>query len=288
MGNMSAKPTFDHELFAAEAKKAFGDEALAKLDGAPAYGAPGTFVPTSSDTLNMALGIGGLPRGRVVEIYGPESGGKSSLALDICAQAQKMFPGGTVFYGDAENALNVPYARAIGVDLSCKRFIVAQTAETEQMLDLAYKAAKHGAVVTVVDSVAALSLKSDMEDDETTESRVGGNAKAIRAHLRRMVPVIGQTNCIAIYINHITYKVGVVYGNPETTTGGKGLPFFASVRMDVRSSPSDRLVDKETGEIYGIKSKVKIVKNKVPPPSLVRSWHCGSTTSGSHLVYFYH
>jgi recombination protein RecA len=261
---------FDFALFEAEVKKSFGDEAITDLDAQVAFGKPGTYIPTSADTLNAALGCGGIPRGRIIEIYGMESGGKSTLALDIIANAQRMFPDKPVFYVDSENAMNKVHANQIGVKTSKPHFYMAQTAECEEALDLTYKAAKYGASVCVVDSVAALSLKSDMEDDDTTETRVAGISKALRAHLRRIAPILTETLTTAIYINHITFKPGVAYGNPETTPGGKGLPFFASQRLDVRQMAKS--VDKKTGEFTGIRSKVKIVKNKVAPPFRVAEY----------------
>lgn len=256
--------TFDHALFSAECKKQFGNEILTDLESGPQIGDPGTFVPTSSEQLNACIGIGGIPLGRIIEIYGPESSGKTTIALDIIANLQKMFTKRPAFFGDDENSLSAENARGIGVDTSKKRFILCQEVETETLLNVTHKAAKAGAIATVVDSIAGLSLKSDMESDETTDARVGGNSKAIRAHLRAMNATIPQTQTVAIYINHITYKIGVVFGNPETTPGGGGLKFFASVRLDVRKG--ENIKDTKTGEIIGHKMKVKVAKNKVGSP----------------------
>lgn len=255
---------FDHELFEAEVKKQFGNEAITDMDTMPVFGVPGTFIPSSSDTLNIALGIGGIPRGRIVEIYGLESSGKSTLALDFIANAQRLYPDLPIFYGDAENALNREIAEDMDVDLSKNRFYLSQTGDVDEMLNITYKAAKAGVSIAVVDSIAALSSGAEMKDESTTNSIVAGISKQIRAHLRKIAPVITETLTTVIYINHITYKPNVMYGSPETTTGGKGLPFFASQRLDVRKKES--LGNKETSEFYGLRSKVKIVKNKVGPP----------------------
>lgn len=258
------KAEFDHDFFMATVNKQFGDEAITDLSTQAKFGAPGTYIPTSSDTLNHALGIGGIPRGRVIEIYGLESSGKSTLALDIVANAQRMFPNLPVFYGDAENALNPEHVKMMGVNISKGRFYLAQTGDVDEMLNLTYTAAKAGASLCVVDSIAALSSADEMKEENTTKSIVAGISKQIRSHLRKVVPILTETRCTVIYINHITYKPNVMYGSPETTPGGKGLPFFASVRLDVRKK--ENLMNMKTSEIYGIKSNVKVVKNKVAPP----------------------
>ena len=255
---------FDYELFEAETKKAFGKEAITTVEESDNLWPAGSYIPSSSESLNSALGVGGLPKGRIVEIYGPEASGKTTLALDFVANLQRQDPNAVIFYQDNENALNPIYARAMGIDTSKQKFILSQTGEAEEALDLTYKAVKAGVSIAIVDSVAGLSLKSDMEDDETTTERVGGISKAFRAHLRKMKNLCAETGAVVIYLNHITYKIGVMFGNPETTPGGRGLPFFASVRLDVRAK--EHLIDKKTMEPYGVKCAVKCVKNKVAPP----------------------
>jgi recombination protein RecA len=255
---------FDLKLFEATIGKMFGSEALTTLDGQAVRGGPGTFIPSSSESLNTAIGIGGLPRGRVVEIFGPESGGKTTLALDFCAHAQRLYPKLPVMYIDTEHAFDVEYARLLGVDIGKSRFILAQPSCAEEALEIAYEAAKAGACMIVVDSVPAMSLKKDLEEHLSTEERVGGKAKVLRNHLSRMIGVLEETDGIAIYINHITYKVGVVYGSPEQVGGGTGLKFFASVRIDVRTK--EQLQADGADDPHGIRCKAKVVKNKVAPP----------------------
>jgi recombination protein RecA len=254
---------FDHALFTSEAKKQFGDTAIADLKGAVHFGARGTYIPTSSVSLNRALGIGGIPVGRATELFGAESSGKTTLALDVAKHAQAMYPKRPVVYIDSENALDTFYAESIGVDLDKKRFILYQSNEAESALDFAYKAAKAGAGLIIVDSVAALESKDDMEGDDSTKTRVAGIAKPLRAHLRKMLVPLSY-GVTVLYLNHITMNP-LKWGNPETTPGGKGLPYFASIRMDVRNGGPVGLI-KETGEATGIVSKVKVVKNKLAPP----------------------
>lgn len=262
--------SFDFELFDAEVKKQFGAEALSALDARPKLGAVGTFIPTSSEALNRAIGIGGIPKGRVIEIFGPESTGKTTLALDICAQAQAHDPNAFVVYVDAENALNPAYGAALGVDLSKKRFRMAQTNEVEEAMNLTLKAAKFGASVVVVDSLPTLELEADLERENSTEERVGSIAKPVRSALKKIVKACRETGTIVILINHITYKVGTAasFGNPETTPGGTGPRFYSTLRMDVRSigGKDGQVIDMETGEAIGIRTTVKLVKNKVGTP----------------------
>ena len=215
-------------------------------------------VPTGSLTLDLALGIGGVPRGRIVEIFGPESSGKTTVALHIVAEVQKL--GGTAAFIDAEHALDPVYAKALGVDI--EELLVSQPDSGEQALDVTEHLVRSGAVdVVVVDSVAALVPQQEI-DGTMGASHVGLQARLMSQALRKLSGIISKTNCVAIFINQLREKVGVMYGNPETTTGGRALKFYASVRLDVRKTESL----KQGGDVYGNKVKVKIVKNKVAPP----------------------
>ena len=215
-------------------------------------------VPTGSLTLDLALGIGGVPRGRIVEIFGPESSGKTTVALHIVAEVQKK--GGTAAFIDAEHALDPVYAKALGVDI--EELLVSQPDSGEQALDITEHLVRSGAVdVVVVDSVAALVPQQEI-DGTMGSSHVGLQARLMSQALRKLSGIISKTNCVAIFINQLREKVGVMYGNPETTTGGRALKFYASVRLDVRKSEAL----KQGGDVYGNKVKVKVVKNKVAPP----------------------
>jgi len=254
---------FDFKLFKETFTKQFGKDSLTDLMETPEQGEPGTFIPTPSQALNKVLGVGGLPVGRVIELFGDESSGKSTLALECVAAAQKAFPKLPVAYIDAENAVTVEYAKAIGVDMSAKRFLFVQEGETEKALDMAHNFAKAGVSMVVLDSVAALISKRELEAQETTESRIGGNAKALSSAMRFIVSTCAKSGTIMIAINQLREKVGVVFGNPETTTGGRALRFYSSVRL--RTSIKEQLKDKN-GEVVGVRVKVKCVKNKVAPP----------------------
>ncbi|MBQ0125504.1 MAG: recombinase RecA [Clostridiales bacterium] len=215
-------------------------------------------VPTGSLTLDLALGIGGVPRGRIVEIFGPESSGKTTIALHIVSEVQKL--GGTAAFIDAEHALDPFYAKALGVDI--EELLVSQPDSGEQALDVTEHLVRSGAIdVVVVDSVAALVPQQEI-DGLMGASHVGLQARLMSQALRKLSGVIAKTNCVVIFINQLREKVGVMYGNPETTTGGRALKFYASVRLDVRKTESL----KQGGETYGNKVKVKVVKNKVAPP----------------------
>lgn len=215
-------------------------------------------IPTGSLTLDMALGVGGLPRGRVIEIYGPESSGKTTVALHVVAEAQKM--GGEAAFIDAEHALDPVYAKKLGVDID--NLIVAQPDTGEQALDIAEALVRSGALdVIVVDSVAALVPKAEI-DGEMGDSHVGLLARLMSQALRKLTAVISKSGTVVIFINQLREKVGVMYGNPETTPGGRALKFFSSVRLDVRRGE----VIKNGTELIGNKTKVKVVKNKVAPP----------------------
>ena len=215
-------------------------------------------VPTGSLGLDMALGIGGLPRGRIIEIYGPESSGKTTLALSVIAQAQKN--GGTCAFIDAEHALDPSYAKKIGVDL--ENLLISQPDAGEQALEITDTLVRSGAIdVLVVDSVAALVPKAELEG-EMGDSHMGLQARLMSQALRKLTSTIARSNTLVIFINQIRMKIGVMFGNPETTTGGNALKFYASVRIDIRSI--GKIKDKE--DIIGSQTRVKIVKNKVAPP----------------------
>ena len=215
-------------------------------------------IPTGSLALDAALGIGGVPKGRIIEIYGPESSGKTTLALHILAQAQKM--GGEVAFVDAEHALDPVYAAALGVNTD--DMLVSQPDTGEQALEITDALVRSGAVdAVVVDSVAALVPKQEIEG-EMGDTFVGLQARLMSQALRKLAGTIAKTNCVVIFINQLRMKIGVMYGNPETTTGGNALKFYSSVRLDVRRVESI----KEGGNVIGNKTRVKVVKNKVAPP----------------------
>ena len=215
-------------------------------------------IPTGSLALDLALGIGGVPRGRIIEIYGPESSGKTSLALHVLAQAQKM--GGEVAFVDAEHALDPTYARALGVKI--EDMLISQPDTGEQALEITEALVRSGAIdVVVVDSVAALVPRAEIEG-EMGDSFVGLHARLMSQALRKLTGIIAKTNTVVIFINQLREKVGVMYGNPEVTTGGRALKFYASVRIDVRRIETL----KSGGEMIGNRTRAKVVKNKVAPP----------------------
>ena len=215
-------------------------------------------ISTGSLGLDIALGIGGLPRGRIVEIYGPESSGKTTLTLQVIAEAQKA--GGTAAFVDAEHALDPQYAEKLGVQMD--DLIVSQPDTGEQALEVAEMLVRSGAVdVLVVDSVAALTPKAEIEGD-MGDSHVGLQARLLSQAMRKLTGAIKQTNCLVIFINQIRMKIGVMFGSPETTTGGNALKFYSSVRLDIRRIGAI----KEGDEVVGNETRVKVVKNKVSPP----------------------
>ena len=215
-------------------------------------------IPTGSLALDLALGIGGVPRGRIIEIYGPESSGKTTLALHVLAQAQKM--GGEVAFVDAEHALDPTYARALGVKI--EDMLISQPDTGEQALEITEALVRSGAIdVVVVDSVAALVPRAEIEG-EMGDSFVGLHARLMSQALRKLTGIIAKTNTVVIFINQLREKVGVMYGNPEGTTGGRALKFYASVRIDVRRIETL----KSGGEMIGNRTRAKVVKNKVAPP----------------------
>ena len=215
-------------------------------------------IPTGSMTLDMALGIGGVPRGRIVEIYGPESSGKTTVALSIIAQAQKM--DGEVAFIDVEHALDPVYAKALGVNID--NLLVSQPDSGEQALEIAEALIRSGAIdVIVLDSIAAMTTRAEI-DGEMGDLQVGQLARLMSQAMRKLTAAISKSNCVAIFINQVREKIGVMYGNPETTPGGRALKFYASVRIEVRKGE----VIKSGNEIIGADTKCKVVKNKVAPP----------------------
>ena len=240
----------------AQMEKTFGKGAVMRLGDRPDMNVDA--IPTGSLALDAALGIGGVPKGRIIEIYGPESSGKTTLALHIIAEAQKQ--GGEVAFVDAEHALDPVYAAALGVDT--ENMLIAQPDTGEQALEITDGLVRSGAVdVVVVDSVAALTPRAEIEG-EMGDTFVGLQARLMSQALRKLAGTISKTNCVVIFINQLRMKIGVMYGNPETTTGGNALKFYASVRLDVRRVESI----KEGGNVVGNKTRVKVVKNKVAPP----------------------
>ena len=240
----------------AQIDKNFGKGTVMRLGDRPEMNVEA--IPTGSLALDAALGIGGVPKGRIIEIYGPESSGKTTLALHILAEAQKR--GGEVAFVDAEHALDPVYAAALGVDTD--NLLVSQPDTGEQALEITDALVRPGAVdAVVVDSVAALVPKQEIEG-EMGDTFVGLQARLMSQALRKLAGTIAKTNCVVIFINQLRMKIGVMYGNPETTTGGNALKFYSSVRLDVRRIESI----KEGNNVIGNKTRVKVVKNKVAPP----------------------
>ena len=243
------------ETAISQIRKECGAESIIRLGDGPEKVSA---ISTGSLTLDLALGVGGLPRGRIVEIYGPESSGKTTLALHVVAEAQKQ--GGTAAFIDAEHALDPVYAKAIGVKVD--DLLVSQPDCGEQALEIAEKLVSSGAIdVIVIDSVAALVPRTEIEGS-MGESSMGVQARLMSQALRKLSGSISKFNCIVIFINQLRDKIGVMYGNPETTTGGRALKFYASVRIDVRKGEPL----KNGAEVYGNHTKCKVVKNKVAPP----------------------
>jgi recombination protein RecA len=245
------------ELAISQIEKQFGKGAIMKL-GADAVAPDIATISTGSLALDLALGVGGLPRGRVVEIYGPESSGKTTLALQVAAEAQR--EGGICAFIDAEHALDTNYARKLGVKL--EDLLISQPDNGEQALEIAETLVRSGALdVLVVDSVAALVPRAELEGD-MGDPQMGLQARLMSQALRKLTATIARSRTIVVFINQIRMKIGVMFGNPETTTGGNALKFYASVRMDIRRIGAIKQGD----EVIGSRTKVKIVKNKVAPP----------------------
>ena len=255
MVNADKKRALDAAI--SKLEKDFGKGTVMKLGDAGAQVSVET-VPTGSLSLDIALGLGGIPKGRVVEVYGPESSGKTTLTLHMIAEVQKR--GGIAGFIDAEHALDPVYAKNIGVDID--ELYISQPDSGDQALEIAETMVRSGAMdIIVIDSVAALVPRQEIEGD-MGDSHVGLQARLMSQALRKLTPVISKSNCVVIFINQLREKVGVMFGNPETTTGGRALKFYASVRMDVRKVETL----KQNGEMVGNRTRVKIVKNKIAPP----------------------
>ena len=255
MANEDKKRALDAAI--AKLEKDFGKGTVMRLGDPSAQVAVET-IPTGSLSLDLALGLGGVPKGRIVEIYGPESSGKTTVALHMIAEVQKR--GGIAGFIDAEHALDPVYAKNIGVDID--ELYISQPDSGDQALEITATMVRSGAMdIIVVDSVAALVPKQEIEGD-MGDSHVGLQARLMSQALRKLTPVISKSNCVVIFINQLREKVGVMFGNPETTTGGRALKFYSSVRMDVRRIETL----KQSGEMVGNRTRVKIVKNKIAPP----------------------
>lgn len=238
-------------------EKQFGKGAIMRLDGSkPQVKTP--VIPTGCLGLDLALGVGGIPKGRIVEIYGPESSGKTTLTLHIAAQCQQQ--GGTVAFVDAEHALDTGYASKLGVDIP--NTLISQPDSGEQALEITDMLVRSGAVdLLIVDSVAALTPRAELEGD-MGDSHMGLQARLMSQALRKLTGSISRSNCTVIFINQLRMKIGVMFGNPETTTGGNALKFYSSVRLDIRRIGAI----KSTDAVIGNRTRVKVVKNKVAPP----------------------
>ena len=255
MANEDKQKALDAAILKLE--KDFGKGTVMKLGDAGANVSVET-VPTGSLSLDIALGLGGVPKGRVIEVYGPESSGKTTVTLHMIAEVQKR--GGIAGFIDAEHALDPVYAKNIGVNID--ELYISQPDSGDQALGIAETMVRSGAMdIIVIDSVAALVPKQEIEGD-MGDSHVGLQARLMSQALRKLTPVISKSNCVVIFINQLREKVGVMFGNPETTTGGRALKFYASVRMDVRRIETL----KQNGEMVGNRTRIKIVKNKIAPP----------------------
>lgn len=241
----------------AKLEKDFGKGAVMRLGDSSAHVAVET-VPTGCLSLDLALGLGGVPKGRVIEVYGPESSGKTTVALHMIAEVQKR--GGIAGFIDAEHALDPVYAKNIGVDID--ELYISQPDSGDQALEIAETMVRSGAIdIIVIDSVAALVPRQEIEGD-MGDSHVGLQARLMSQALRKLTPVISKSNCVVIFINQLREKVGVMFGNPETTTGGRALKFYSSIRLDIRRTETL----KQGGEMVGNHVRVKVVKNKIAPP----------------------
>lgn len=255
MANEDKKRALDAAI--AKLEKDFGKGTVMRLGDPSAQVAVET-IPTGSLSLDLALGLGGVPKGRIVEIYGPESSGKTTVALHMIAEVQKR--GGIAGFIDAEHALDPVYAKNIGVDID--ELYISQPDSGDQALEITETMVRSGAMdIIVVDSVAALVPRQEIEGD-MGDSHVGLQARLMSQALRKLTPVISKSNCVVIFINQLREKVGVMFGNPETTTGGRALKFYASIRMDVRRTETL----KQGGEMVGNRTRIKVVKNKIAPP----------------------
>ena len=256
MGKDNSEKMRALEAALGQIEKQFGKGSVMKLGDYTAMNVEA--IPTGALSLDIALGIGGIPRGRIIEVFGPESSGKTTLALHLIAEAQKM--GGEAAFIDAEHALDPVYAKHLGVNID--ELIVSQPDTGEQALEIAEALVRSGALdIIVVDSVAALVPKAEIDGD-MGDAHVGLQARLMSQALRKLAGVINKSKCVIVFINQLREKVGVMFGNPETTPGGRALKFYASVRLDIRRVESL----KQDGEVIGNRTRVKVVKNKVAPP----------------------
>lgn len=256
MSNTNSEKMKALEAALGQIEKQFGKGSVMKLGEFQAMNVEA--IPTGALSLDIALGIGGIPRGRIIEVYGPESSGKTTLALHMIAEAQKM--GGEAAFVDAEHALDPVYAKHLGVDID--NLIVSQPDTGEQALEIAEALVRSGALdVIVIDSVAALVPKAEIDGD-MGDSHIGLQARLMSQALRKLAGAINKSKCVIVFINQLREKVGVMFGNPETTAGGRALKYYASVRLDIRKIENI----KQDGEVVGNRARVKVVKNKVAPP----------------------
>ena len=256
MSNENSEKMRALEAALGQIEKQFGKGSVMKLGDFQAMNVEA--IPTGALSLDIALGIGGIPRGRIIEVYGPESSGKTTLALHMIAEAQKM--GGEAAFIDAEHALDPVYAKHLGVDID--NLIVSQPDTGEQALEIAEALVRSGALdVIVIDSVAALVPKAEIDGD-MGDSHIGLQARLMSQALRKLAGAINKSKCVIVFINQLREKVGVMFGNPETTAGGRALKYYASVRLDIRKVENI----KQDGEVVGNRARVKVVKNKVAPP----------------------
>ena len=256
MNNQNTEKMKALEAALGQIEKQFGKGSVMKLGDVTAMEIEA--IPTGALSLDIALGIGGIPRGRIIEVYGPESSGKTTLALHMIAEAQKM--GGEAAFIDAEHALDPVYAKHLGVNID--DLIVSQPDTGEQALEITEALVRSGAIdIVVVDSVAALVPKAEIDGD-MGDSHIGLQARLMSQALRKLAGVINKSKCVVIFINQLREKVGVMFGNPETTAGGRALKYYASVRLDIRKIENI----KQDGEVVGNRARVKVVKNKVAPP----------------------
>ncbi len=256
MSNENSEKMKALEAALGQIEKQFGKGSVMKLGDFTAMNVEA--IPTGALSLDIALGIGGIPRGRIIEVFGPESSGKTTIALHMIAEAQKS--GGEAAFIDAEHALDPVYAKHLGVDID--NLIVSQPDTGEQALEIAEALVRSGALdIIVVDSVAALTPKAEIDGD-MGDSHVGLQARLMSQALRKLAGVINKSKCVIVFINQLREKVGIMFGNPETTPGGRALKFYASVRLDIRRVESI----KQDGEVIGNRTRVKVVKNKVAPP----------------------
>lgn len=260
---------FDNELFDGDFTKRFGKTSLIDLTKKVDVGTAGTFISTPAETLNVALEIGGIKKGAIVEFFGPESSGKTTLGLEVLKSVQQQ-TGLPVMAIDAEHAFNKKYCATIGMDIRGDMFKFIQENETEKVLNMVLVACQSGMGAVLVDSIPALTAKAQLEDIDVTDSRMGGNAKLLSNSLGRIKSISEQTGTVVIFVNQIRYKIGAAaaYGNPETTPGGKALPYFTDlrVRTSIAQTPDYLIADKANGDLRGVRIKAELKKHKFGTP----------------------